>query len=165
MDSTVWRISSDGSSSEKLFSTRMVFWPAIIAAISPDHSKLLYLTRTGTTAADRDVLQLTNIDGSGTIEYASGNILDLPSWSTDGSKFYFYDQLLGAFIGQPGGSPIPVSGFSGVTDVTWVDETRFIGAAGPEGGWRLLLGNADGPAIVIFSTTDNTGFLNYSVNR
>ena len=164
LDSTVWQIAGDGSSARILFTDQMTYQSSI-AAVSPDLSKILYLDRIGSPSDNQFALRLANIDGSGMSEYATGSIHDLPSWSADGTYFYFHDLDSGAFIGQPGGSPVALPDFHAVQRVSWVDDTRFIGAAGPEGGWRVMMGSTAWPTVLIYTSDEDSGFLGFSINR
>lgn len=164
-DSTVWRVAADGLSGELTMSRQMMYFPGGFASISPNLNRILYLTRFGAPEANMRSINISNIDGTGEIVYASGNIQQIPVWSKDNSKFYYYDQDLGAFIGQEGAAPQPLPDFNSAYTVQWIDDNRFIGAVGPAGGWKLLLGTVDGPTGVIYSTPISSGTMNFTLNR
>lgn len=164
-DSTVWRVAADGLSGELTMSRQMMYFPGGFASISPNLTKILYLTRFGAPEANLRSINISNIDGSGEIVYASGNIHQPPVWSKDSSKFYYYDQDLGAFIGQEGATPQSLPDFNSANTVQWIDGNRFVGAVGPAGGWKLLLGTLGSPTGVIYSTPISSGSLNFTLNR
>ena len=164
-DSSVWRLSADGTAGELLFSTPMTYWPSGSAAVAPDLSKILFLVPDETTEDNRYILRLVNIDGTGMVDYISGDIHGAPDWSTDNSKFYYFDNENGAFVGQPGSAPVSVPDFDQVRSVKWIDADRFIGVSGPDGGWQLLMGNTASPASVIYSTSSGEDQIVFTINR
>jgi len=164
-DSSVYRISADGSSGELLFDTQMTYWPSQIAAVSPDLSKLTFLVRYGAPTDNMFTLRLANIDGSGITDYTSGKIYSLPVWSFDNARFFYRDDATGAWIGQPGSAPVAIPDFNNTRDLTWIDANRYIGASGPEGGWKLLLGTVGASTGVIYSSPVDGERLHFTVNR
>ncbi len=164
-DSSVYRLSADGMTGELLFNTQMTYWPTQIAAISPDLAKLAFLVHSGDTADGEFTLRLVNIDGSGITDYTTGKIYAVPSWSTDSSKFYYHNDDSGAWIGQVGLAPISIPDFNNTPNVTWIDPNRFIGASGPEGGWKLLLGTVGSPTGVIYAASMDGDGIQFTVNR
>jgi len=165
-DSTVWRVSADGLSGEMTFSRQMMYAPGGFAFISPDLTKILYLTQLDPPSSGQFALNLSNLDGTGAVEYAAGSFFAGPAkWSTDSTKFYYYDSDHGAFIGQQGLAPQPLPDFAGVRTVEWIDGSRFIGASGPEGGWKLLLGTVGSATGVIYSTPMTDGSITFTINR
>lgn len=165
-DSTVWRISADGLSGEMTLSQQMMYAPGGFAFISPDLSKILYLAQLDPPTSGQYALTLSNLDGTGTVEYAVGSFFAGPvKWSTDSTRFYYYDSDNGAFIGQQGLAPQSLPDFADVKTVEWVDSSRFIGASGPEGGWKLLLGTVGSATGVIYSTPLTDGSIFFTINR
>ncbi len=164
-DSTVWVVSADGLSGEMTMSRQMMYFPGGFASISPDLNKIVYLTQYGAPEDNARTINISNIDGTDEIAYTTGDIHLTPIWSKDSSKFYYYDQGLGAFIGQEGAAPLPLPDFSGVNTVQWIDGNRFIAASGPAGGWKLLLGNVGSPTGVIYSTAISSGTIYFTLNR
>lgn len=164
-DSSVYRISSDGLSGELMFDTQMTYWPSEIAAIAPDLSKLAFLVHDGAPADGNFTLRLANIDGSGLIDYATGKIYSVPEWSKDNTRFFYRDDATGAWIGQPGSAPLSIPDFNNVRDLAWIDGNRYIGASGPEGGWKLLLGTPGGSTGVIYASPADGERLHFTVNR
>lgn len=164
-NSSVYRLSVDGMSGELLFDTQMTYWPTQIAAISPDLSKIAFLVQTGSATDNQFTLRLANIDGSGLIDYTTGRIYKVPDWSTDSGKFFYRDEITGAWIGQPGSAPASIPDFNSTRDITWVDANRFIAASGPEGGWKLLLGTIGAPTGVIYTSPVDGERLHFTVNR
>ena len=164
-DSSVYRISADGLSGELLFDTQMTYWPSQIAAVSPDLSKLAFLVRYSTATDNIFTLRLANIDGSGITDYTSGKIYSVPVWSFDNTKFFYRDDATGAWIGQPGTAPVSIPDFNNTRDLTWVDADRYIGASGPEGGWKLLIGTYGASTDIIYSSPVDGERLHFTVNR
>jgi len=165
-DSTVWLVSADGLSGEMTFSRKMTYTPDGFAFISPDLRKILYLTQLDPSSSGKYALNLSNLDGSDSYEYAVGSFFAGPvTWSTDSTKFYYYDNDTGAYMGQPGQAPQSLPDFSGVKTVEWIDGSRFIGASGPEGGWKLLLGTVGSATGVIYSTPASGGSIIFTINR
>ena len=136
-----------------------------IAAISPDLSKLAFLVPYGSPTDNLSTLRLANIDGSGLADYTNGKINRIPVWSPDNNKFFYRDDASGAWIGQPGSAPVSIPDFNNTRELTWIDGNRYIGASGPEGGWKLLLGTFGSPTGVIYSSTASGESLRFTVNR
>ncbi|HOV07445.1 MAG TPA: hypothetical protein PLV27_09330, partial [Anaerolineaceae bacterium] len=136
-----------------------------LASTSPDLAKVLYLAPTGTDEAPTVTLKLFDMVEMSATNIAEGEIYTLPSWSTDGSQFYYHDQSSGSYIVAVDGAAIRLADFSNANTAVWVDESRLVGASGPEGGWRLLLGGSGITTQVIYSSglTDNP--IRFSVNR
>lgn len=164
-DSTVWKVAADGLSGEMTFSRQMAYFPGGFASISPDLNKILYLTRYTTGSDSMYAVNLSNLDGSEAVQYAEGRFSSVPQWSTDSSKFYYYKNDTGAFLGVPGSTPTSLTDFAYTRKVQWIDDNRFIGASGPEGGWKLLLGTVGGATGVIHSTPSTDGTLTFTLNR
>lgn len=165
-DSTVWRVSADGLSGEMTFSRKMMYTPEGFAFISPDLSKILYITQLDPPSSGQFALNLSHLDGTDALEYAVGRFFGGPvKWSPDSSKFYYYDSDKGSFIGQPGLAPQSLPDFASVRTVEWIDGNRFIGASSSEGGWKLLLGTVDGATGVIYSTPITSGEIHFTINR
>lgn len=164
-DSSVYRVYADGTGGELMFDTQMTYWPTQIADISPDLSKLAFLVPTGAAPDGNFTLRLANIDGSGLTDYTTGKIYNVPEWSTDSTRFFYRDDTSGAWIGQAGSAPLSIPDFNYTRDVAWIDANRFIGASGPEGGWKLLLGTIGSPTGVIYSAAGGDERLHFTVNR
>ncbi len=164
-DSSVYRISSDGMTGELMFDTQMSYWPSQIADISPDLSKLAFLVHAGAPTDGEFTLRVANIDGSGLTDYTTGKIYSVPEWSADNSKFFYRDDVTGAWIGQVGAAPVSIPDFNNTRDIAWIDANRFIGASGPEGGWKLLLGDIGSPTGVIYSSVIDGERLHFTINR
>ena len=148
-----------------MFDTQMTYWPSQIAAVSPDLSKLAFLVRYSTATDNIFTLRLANIDGSGITDYTSGKIYSVPVWSFDNTKFFYRDDATGAWIGQPGTAPVSIPDFNNTRDLTWVDADRYIGASGPEGGWKLLIGTYGASTGGIYSSPVDGERLHFTVNR
>ncbi len=165
-ETTVWRVFVDGRRSELLFETPMGLW-----SVSPDLSRIIFSEpQTGFEEDQQNILYLSNIDGTGIEEITVGESYCGLSWALDSSKFYYCDREKGAFVGQPGSSPIPIPDFNQVCNVWWVDTNRFIGASGTPGspGWKLLIGGMDSPTVQIFSTPNTYDYYSsipITVNR
>ena len=164
-NSSVYRVSSDGMTSELLFTSQMTYASSHISAITPSLSSLAFLVPAGSPEENRHTLRLANIDGSGMIDYISGKIYRVPDWSTDSSQFFYHEDDSGAWIGKAGSPPLSIPDFNQTRSVTWIDANRFIGASGPEGGWKLLLGSTSAPTGVIFSSSAGDETLHFTVNR
>lgn len=164
-DSKVYQWSTTETSANLNFSTSMIYWPMKFASIAPDLSRLFYLARTGAPEDNRFALKMVNIDGSGMLEVAVGDIYNLPSWSTDSNTYYYHSKTDGAFIATPGSTPVALPAFNQVRNVQWVDAQRFIGAGGTAGAWQLLLGSTVSSPMVIFSSSSGSDQIFFTVNR
>lgn len=164
LNSSVYRLSADGLIGELMFSAPMSY-SFEVASVSPDLSKVAFLTPIGLPTDNQSKLRLASIDGISISDYATGTIYNLPIWSTDSSKFYYRIEESGAWVGQSGTAPIILPDFRYARNVVWVDVNRFIGASGPEGGWKLLLGTIGAPTGLIYSAPAAGERLNFSVNR
>ncbi len=164
-DSTVWRVTADGLSGEMTMSRQMMYFPGGFAAFSPDLNKIVYLTRYGAAVDNLRSINFSNIDGSGEVTYATGKIYKVPIWSKDGSKFFYTISDSGAYIGQEGAAPLSLPDFYNAQSVQWLDGNRFIASVGPAGGWKLLLGTVGSSTGVIYSTSQESGSLTFTMNQ
>lgn len=163
-NSSVYLLTADGLTGGMTFSNQMSFHYEV-ASFAPDLTKLAFLAPFGIPTDNQSVLRLSNIDGSGLSDYTTGQIYNLPVWSTDSSKFFYLVEGTGAWIGQAGVAPVSVPDFNNSRNVAWIDANRFIGASGPDGGWKLLLGTIGAPTGVIFSSSSGSKPLRFTVNR
>lgn len=164
-DTTVYRWDTTDPSATLMFTTEMTYWPMEIAAIAPDLSKLLYLVRVGAPTDNLHALTLVNMDGTGTELIASGELYNLPEWSTDSGAFYYHSNADESFIVEPGAAPVAYPAYYQVRDVKWVDPVRFIGVSGPESGWQLILGSTTTPTVNIFASTTGDDQIQFTTNR
>ena len=164
-DSLIALLAVDGKS-KQTFSTQMTYFPGGFSSFSPDFKQLVYLTRDPTSADNIFFLRSMDLVQNQIIDYTSGKIYSKPVWSLDGSKFLYYDMDSGAYIGQPDLDPVPLSEMGEVTSMAWIDASRFIVSSRTDSGWKLLLGAANAPEIVIFSTSQTGDFpLVFTTNK
>jgi hypothetical protein len=164
-DSKVYQWNTTDASAVLRFTAVMSYWPMEIASIAPDLSKLLYLVQDGDPMDNRHALTLVNVDGSGSQVIDSGELYNLPEWSTDAGRFYYYSNAGQAYIVEPGSAPVGYPAYYQVRDVKWVDPVRFIGVSGPVSGWQLFLGSVSAPAVIIFAGTTGDDQIQFTTNR
>ncbi|MBP8997790.1 MAG: hypothetical protein KBG10_05840 [Anaerolineaceae bacterium] len=164
-ESSIWYWNENLPAAKLIGEEVMRYQATGLASTSPDLAKVLYLAPTGTDEAPTVTLKLFDMVEMSATNIAEGEIYTLPSWSTDGSQFYYHDQSSGSYIVAVDGAAIRLADFSNANTAVWVDESRLVGASGPEGGWRLLLGGSGITTQVIYSSglTDNP--IRFSVNR
>jgi hypothetical protein len=149
---TIWHLPSDGSPPSILTTLTPVPFFHEIPSISPDMSKLAYLTIVTPGAPPIVDLHLSNIDGSGDVIYNSGD-RDFEAWSTDSAHFIFSEGGHNPKIGQLGSPPQSITGVTLMLDIQWVDETHFLYLNRLSGSWELWLGELGAPGIFIGSTS------------
>lgn len=164
-DTSVYHWNASDTTATLKFTTEMTYWPMEIASIAPDLSKLLYLVRVGAPTDNLHALTLVNLDGTGTEMIASGELYNLPEWSTDSSAFYYHSNTDESFIVEPGSAPVAYPAYYQVRDVKWVDPQRFIGVSGPVSGWQLFLGSTTSPAMIIFTSFAGDDQIQFTTNR
>ena len=149
---TIWHLPADGSPPSTLVTlTTMPFFQEI-AALSPDLTKVAYLTVLTPGAPPVVELHIINADGSGDVIYDTGGFR-FEIWSTDGEHFFYTQNGYYPKIGRIGYPPLDFTGATLMIDVQWVDETHFLYLNRPSGSWELWLGELGAPGILIGSTT------------
>ncbi len=168
-DSSLWRVAADGLSGELIFSAPMQYNIRGDTGVSPDLEKILYLVRTGLPTENTYNLVVSNVDGSGSVFYATGYFMNTLAWSTDGERFFYSLGDMPAsqpYIGQLGMPPAPVADFTNPMDVSWVDANRYLVTTNEGGRRRLLMGSVGAPTGLIYdSLTPFDEQINFSVNR
>ena len=164
-ESSIWYWNEKSSAAELTWKAVMRYQATGIASTSPNLAKVLYLAPTGTEENLSTSLKLFDLAKRTSTTIAAGDIYTLPSWSTDGSRFYYHDQSTGSFIVNAEGGAIQLPEFSKVNTAIWVDKSRIVGASGSEGGWQLLLGGSGISTQVIYSSTLTDNPIKFSVNR
>lgn len=164
-DSSIWYWNENLPAARLIREEVMRYQATGMASTSPDLAKVLYLAPIGTDEAPTVTIKLFNTVEMASTNIAEGEIYTLPSWSTDGSRFYYHDQSSGSFIVDVEGVAIQLPAFSNVNTAIWVDKFRIVGASGSEDGWRLLLGGSGITTQVIYSSGLTANPIRFSVNR
>lgn len=169
LNSSMWRVSADGLSGEQLFTGLMEYRGGGETGVSPDLSKMLYYVQTGVPADNTYNLIVSNVDGSGSSVYATGQFQSDPVWSPDNSHFFYSVGWLPdsvPYIGQVGAAPTPVIDFTNSVGGKWIDDNRYLTVTNDDGRWRLLLGTVGSATGVIYdSVGTSSNQITLSVNR
>jgi hypothetical protein len=149
---TIWHLPADGSPPSILTTLTLVPFFHEIPSISPDMSKMAYLTMVTPGAPPIVDLHISNVDGSGDVIYNSGD-RQFEAWSVDSTHFIYTEGGHNPKIGQIGFLPQNITGVTLMLNIQWVDDTHFLYLNRPTGSWELWLGELNAPGILIGSTT------------
>lgn len=149
---TIWHLPADGSPPSILTTLTSVPFFHEIPSISPDMSKMAYLTMVTPGAPPIVDLHISNVDGSGDVIYNSGD-RQFEAWSVDSAHFIYTEGGHNPKIGQIGFSPQNITGVTLMLNIQWVDDTHFLYLNRLSGSWELWLGEMGAPGILIGSTT------------
>ncbi|MHC1739915.1 MAG: hypothetical protein AB9897_02255 [Anaerolineaceae bacterium] len=167
--SAVWRVSNAGSASN-VFTDSMSFFPNGIASFNPTLTRMAFTTQVGVPTDNIWALHLANLDGSADTTIDNGYFSQLPVWSPDGNNFV-YSKLVGsirqAYLVQGGAAPVLIADITSLTDMRWLDNSRFIAASSNGSGASLLLETLGSASGVIFNDpgAGSVQDLNFDVNR
>ncbi|NQS92489.1 MAG: hypothetical protein HQ574_08780 [Chloroflexi bacterium] len=152
---TIWHLPTDGSPPSAL--TTLVPVPFFQDAVhlSPEVSKMAYLTMVTPGAPPIVDLHISNADGSDDVLYNSGD-RRFEAWSTDREHFIFTEAGYYPKIGRIGYPPLDLTGITLMLDVNWVDETRFLYLNRLSGSWELWLRELGSPGMLLASTTGDS---------
>ena len=152
---TIWYIPSNGAPPHILTTLTPVPFFHEPVHISPELSKIAYLTEVTPGAPPIVDLHIANVDGSGDVIYDSGD-RRFEAWSTDGEHFIFTEAGHYPKVGRLGDPPQDLLGITLMLDVSWVDETRFLYLNRLSGSWELWLRELGTPGILLASTTGDS---------
>ncbi len=151
-DTTIWYIASNGATPIVLITLTPVPFFHDPVHISPDLSKIAYLSMVTPGAPPIVDLHIANPDGSGDVLYDSGD-RRFEAWSTDGEHFIFTEAGHYPKVGRVGDPAQDLLGITLMLDVSWVDETRFMYINRLSGSWELWLRELGSPGVLLASTT------------
>ena len=138
----LWYIPIDGSPA--VFSGNILAipfaWPD--TAISPDLSRVGYVTPVGIPTDNLRELHLANADATGDTVYISGESAEFIGWLPNSTQFVFVVRgsgvTRGTHVGSVGGGYTTLStGPSLMHAITWVDSTHFLYLWNNSGTWEL----------------------------
>jgi hypothetical protein len=149
---TVWHIPADGSPPSTLMTMATIPFFQDRAEISPNAGRVAYQVPVVGQIPNLAELHISDVDGSGDIAYETGALV-FEAWATDGGYFVFSQaDNSSASVGQEGAAPSPFVGAHPVTDVRWIDASRFLHLKRDTGNWQLWLQPASGPSTLIANT-------------
>jgi hypothetical protein len=151
-NTTLWYIPSNGSPPSILTSLAPVPFFHEPVQISPELSKIAYLTMVTPGAPPIVDLHIANVDGSGDVIYDSGD-RRFEAWSTDGEHFIFTEAGHYPKLGRLGYPAQDLLGITLMLDVEWVDETRFLYINRLSGSWELWLRELGSSGMLLASST------------
>jgi len=155
---TIWHIPTDGSPPNSLTTINPVPFFQEAANLSPEVSKLAYLTMVTPGAPPVVELHIANTDGTGDVIYGTGD-MRFEAWSTDAEHFIYTQGGHNPKIGRLGYPTLDYTGVTLMLNIEWVDETRFLYLNRFSASWELSLGELGAPIQIIGSTTgDQIGF-------
>lgn len=151
-NTTLWHLPADGSTTNILTTLIPVPFFQEPVHISPELSKIAYLTEVSAGAPPIVDLHIANVDGSGDVIYDSGD-RRFEAWSTDGEHFIFTEAGHYPKVGRIGDPAQDLLGITLMLDVKWVDETRFLYINRLSGSWELWLRELGSPGVLLASST------------
>jgi hypothetical protein len=157
----VWRIPRGGSPAASLgsFSSALNLYPQL----SPNLEKLAYLRQVGSPEQNRRELHLANPDGSDDFLYQEAAYLSFHAWAPGSRRFlYSVGETPHLMLGELGASPQPAGEQTGINQVRWVDDNRFLYALNSGANLELRLRTIAGEEIPLASfATTTSPFLSY----
>jgi len=151
---TIWHLPADGSGASSLTTITGVPFFHNAVTISPEMSKLAYLSMVTPGAPPIVDLHLANADGSGDIIYDSGDRY-FEAWASDGEHFIFTEGGYNPKIGRVGDPPLVITGINQMVNINWVDETRYLYLNRLSGSWELWLRELGTPGFLIASSASD----------
>jgi len=151
---TIWHLPADGSGASSLTTITGVPFFHNAVTISPEMSKLAYLSMVTPGAPPIVDLHLANADGSGDIIYDSGDRY-FEAWASDGEHFIFTEGGYNPKIGRMGDPPLVITGINQMVNINWVDETRYLYLNRLSGSWELWLRELGTPGLLIASSASD----------
>ena len=148
----IWHLPADGTPPSSLLNLSPVPFFQEVPSLSPDLAQAAYLSVVSTGSPPVVDLHIAQLDGSSDVVYASGPY-SFSGWSPDNEHFIYTENGNYPRIGRVGDSPIDFTGVTLMTDLSWVDEERFLYLNRLTGSWELWLGDLGAPASLIASTT------------
>ena len=152
----LWLIPVDGSPAVLLGNIQaMPFaWPD--NAFSPNLERVIYAAHVGEPSDNQRELRIANPDGSNETIYASGESLIFTSWSPD-SQHFIYEINSGAnegvYVGGINDQPVLITPDPhSMSDIHWLDGTRFAYLLSTNNLWVLRISNLNGEDLGIIDT-------------
>lgn len=146
----VWRIPLDGSPAEALGSFPSAL--GLAPVLAPNLEKLVYFRQVGGVTENRYELHIANPDGTEDEFYQEGTNPTLHGWAPGGKRFLFsIGEGMQPVLGETGAPAQPLNDISGLRQVTWVDEERFLYVAGSGNRVELRLRAISGEETVLTS--------------
>ncbi|OGO29749.1 MAG: hypothetical protein A2Z16_14750 [Chloroflexi bacterium RBG_16_54_18] len=153
----LFRIDAASSSTQEIGQVDSVPFFDIPVQYSPDLSQIAYLASAGGAGKNRRSLLLASPDGSGSILYQEGELLQFLEWNPPGHRFGFSlgeDQEL--YIGYLNIPAVKVDPpIFGVIDMRWINEDYFVYLQGIGEKYNLCLSAANGASIIIASVVNS----------
>ncbi len=149
---TIWHLPADGSPASAIATVPTVPFFQEAVHISPDASKIAYLSIVTAGAPPIVDLHIANPDGSGDVLYDSGD-RRFEAWSTDGEHFIFTEAGHYPKVGRIGDPAQDLLGITLMLNVTWVDETSFMYINRLSGSWELWLRELGSPGFLLAGST------------
>jgi hypothetical protein len=157
----LWRIPLDGSTATKLgqFPSALNLYPVI----APGLEKIAFLRLVGPPAENRRELHLANLTGSEDVLYQEAPYLTFYAWAPGSHRFlYATDEKNRLMLGEPGGTAQAAGEQSGVSQVRWVDDQRFLYALNRGASLELHLRSVAGDELLVVAYSSSTSpFLAY----
>jgi hypothetical protein len=154
-NSTVWSITTGGTATT-LFSGQMSYSPSQITSFSTATGMMAYLNRVGLPTDNNWGLYVGQTDGTGVHQVDSGSFSALPVWSPNGQNF-IYTKLAGslrqAYLVQAGVAPVQIVDIPSLSQVYWLDNSRFVVASTSDSSGSLMLETLGGSTGVIYNDT------------
>ncbi len=168
-NSSLYRVTADGMTGEIIYETPMVYMMSGDTGISEDLTRIAYLVDTGSPSDNVSDLIASNVDGSDSDTFATGQFQVAPIWSPDNTHFFYSLGMLPdsiPYIGEFGDGSLEVMDYRNPVHAKWIDENRYLVVTNDDHRWRLLLGTVDSATGLIYdSLTPLEGQLMFSVNR
>jgi dipeptidyl aminopeptidase/acylaminoacyl peptidase len=149
MASTLYRISADGSPAAPVGQSITSFLTRVM--LSPDLSRMAYVSETGNPGENRRTLHVANINGSNDVSYLTDVMVSALEWSPDSSRFAFSVENSHYYLGQVGVGYVPLADAGSVRKFAWLDPGRILFTASNGGGFEMRIGAPGGSSSVIAS--------------
>ena len=121
--------------------------------LSPDLARIAFVKETGQPTENMRELHLAANDGTGDWLYAKGVAIQFQGWSPEADRFaYTLGDTQELWLGSLKEAPRqPGGGMSGVQNLRWVDNQRFLFWQAVGGSLELALANLEGGTILLDS--------------
>ena len=146
--SNLWLIHIDGSPASLLGSIPAVpfDWPD--TAYSPNFARVAYVKSIGVPSDNQRELHLANEHGSEDIIYAAGTSIHFEGWTPDSTRFvysFYGESDKSLYLANRGDGAFTItSDRNTLSQMRWVDASRFLYLSQSGTNWELRISDVDG---------------------
>ncbi len=161
----IWRIAVDGALATKVGEVQAVPFFDTPITFAPTLTHMAFIQEEADSGMR--VLMIAQLDELQPVPYASDALLLFWGWSPDGLHFIYYtgpDQQ--AWLGEVHGDAQPLTANPiGITNVRWVDATRFLFSRHLPEGIQLFLGDIEGGELLVADGLDRPFEFDFALVR